>query len=272
MKQVGDRKEQHATTGGGGRQTITVVERAFFVLQTVAASGQPLGVRELARRTDLSPATVLRLVRTLDAIGMVHRLPDGQVVLGDGVHSIAGDGSPALGADRFRPILSRIVELFDEAATAAIDEGDNTLFLAHVAPRSAVQVADVEGDRWPAHTTASGLVLMAAWDDNRLGSYLAGDLNWNAPRTVTDPAELRRRVARVRKNGFAWSIDELVADTAGLAVPVRGADGHVIAAVGLYGPTYRLHPDLDGMANLPARLAQAVGSLTPALTGGRAAG
>ncbi len=245
--------------------TIAVVERAFFVLQAVAAAGEPLGVRELARRTDLSPATVLRLVRTLDAIGMVHRLPDGRTVLGGAIDTIAGDGAPAVDADRFRPLLGRIVETFGEGATAAIDAGRETLFLAHVAPRSAVQVTDVAGDRWPAHTTASGLVLMAGWVEDRLAEYLGGDLTWDAPGTWTDPVALRRRIERVRADGFAWSVDELLADAAGLAVPVTGAGGMTVAAVGLYAPSYRLRPELDGMADVPARLADLVRRLSPAL-------
>ena len=238
--------------------TIAVVERAFFVLQVVASAESPIGVRELARRTDLSPATVLRLVRTLDAIGMVERRPDGRIVVGSAVDTIAGDGGTALGADRFRPMLTRIVETFGEAATAAVDDGPDTLFLAHVTPRAAVQVVDVAGDRWPAHTTASGLVLMGAWSDERLEDYLAGDLTWDAPATITGPGRLRRRIERVRLDGFAWSVDESVADAAGLAVPVTDDAGSIVAAVGLYAPTYRLHPDIEGMADLPARLSELV--------------
>lgn len=251
-----------ATDGKEDADTIAVVERAFYVLQAVASAGGPIGVRELARRTDLSPATALRLVRTLDAIGMVDRRPDGRIVVGSAVDTIAGDGAVTLDADRFRPLLGRIVEAFGEAATAAIDDGPETLFLAHVAPRAAVQVADVAGDRWPAHTTASGIVLMCAWAESRLEDYLVGDLSWDAPGTITDPVALRRRIERARADGFAWSVDELVADAAGLAVPVTDEAGSVVAAVGLYAPTYRLHPDLDGMAELPTRLAELVGRLS----------
>ncbi len=248
-------------------QTVAVVERAFFVLQAVAAEPQAVGVRELARRTALSPATVLRLVRTLQALGMVERRPDGSITLGAGVGTLTGARPPIPTAEQFVPVLGRIVEAFGEGATAAVDHGDETLFLAHVPAPSAVQVTDVTGDRWPAHTTASGLVLMGGWPEERLERYLSGDLAWDAPKTVTDPARLRRRVDQARTAGYAWSVEELVADAAGLAVPVQDAEGAIVAAVGLYAPTYRLHPDLDELADLPDRLVRLVAGLTPALVG-----
>lgn len=249
------------------RDVIAVVERAFFVLRTVAGSGEPLGIRELARRTDLSPATTLRLVRTLEALGMVQRHPSGVVVLGPGVDTLTGDSPTAPTADQFLPLLTRLVEAFSEAATAGIDDGDHTLFVAHVAPDSAVQVADVTGDRWPAHTTASGIVLMGAWEPARLDNYLDGDLSWNAPGTITDPAVLRRRVDAARSGGFAWSVEELVADAAGLAVPLVDGRDRTVAAVGLYAPTYRLHPDLPATKDLPARLVDMVERLGGVVTG-----
>ena len=161
------------------------------------------------------------------------------------------------------PLLSRIVDTFAEAATAGIDDGDATLFVAHIAPVSAVQIADVTGDRWPAHTTASGIVLMSGWRDDRLDAYLDRDLEWSAPNTITDPARLRRRVDQTRTDGYAWSVEELVADAAGLAVPLRNSQGTIVAAVGLYAPTYRLHPELPHLADLPHRLIDLVDRLRP---------
>ncbi len=247
------------------RDTVSVVERAFFVLQVVAAEPESLGVRELARRTDLPPATVLRLVRTLEALGMVARRAGGLVSLGPGVATLTAAGPRVPTAERLMPLLGRIVDTFAEGATAGIDDGDTTLFVAHVAPVSAVQIADVTGDRWPAHTTASGIVLMSGWIDDRLDAYLDGDLDWSAPNTMTDPALLGSRIDQVRTDGYAWSVEELVADATGLAVPLRNSQGTIVAAVGLYAPTYRLHPELAHLADLPHRLIDLVDRLTPSL-------
>jgi DNA-binding IclR family transcriptional regulator len=44
----------------------------------------------------------------------------------------------------------------------------------------------------------------------------------------------------VRREGFATTIDELEVGLSALAAPVRGPDGHVIAALSISGPTLRL--------------------------------
>lgn len=251
--------------GSPDRGTIAVVERAFFVLQTVTAADAALGVREIARRVDLSPATVLRLVRTLESLGMVERQPHGSVTVGPGVHSLLPAEPPGPSTARLLPLLARMVDSFHEGATAGIDDGDSILFVAHVPAPSPVRLADATGDRWPAHTTASGIVLMGSWTPDRLDTYLAGDLAWDAPNTVTNPTELRRKIDAAKSNGYAWSVDELHADASGLAVPIVDHARRIVAAVGLYGPSYRLRPDLPHLADLPRRLANLVIRLTPAL-------
>jgi hypothetical protein len=51
-------------------------------------------------------------------------------------------------------------------------------------------------------------------------------------------------------------------------VPNRNAQGTIVATVGLYAPTYRLHPELAHLADLPDlpdRLIDLVNRLTPSL-------
>ena len=47
---------------------------------------------------------------------------------------------------------------------------------------------------------------------------------------------------RVRRQGFATTIDELEPGLAAIAAPVRGAGGDVVAALSISGPTLRLTP------------------------------
>src|SRR5579875_1671808 len=61
---------------GAERGTTRTVERALDLLAEVAAS-DGLGLVEVARRVGLSPATALRLLRTLEAAEYVVRDADG---------------------------------------------------------------------------------------------------------------------------------------------------------------------------------------------------
>ena len=217
------------------------VERAFLVLQAVVAAGEPVGVRELGRRVGLPRSTVSRLVATLADLGMVERTADRLVVPGSALATLQLDGGPTpLLRDRLRPLLSELADLHPESVTLAVDDGDAVLYLAQVDAASPVRAPDVHAERHPFHVAAFGLVLMATWDTERLGQYLARDLAAFTPHSMTDPGALRARLDRIRAEGHVWTTEEYDDEVNGLATLVT--DGHApVAAVGYFGPAYRLN-------------------------------
>jgi DNA-binding IclR family transcriptional regulator len=65
-------------------------------------------------------------------------------------------------------------------------------------------------------------------------------LSARTSKTITDPADFRRALADVRKNGYAIDDEESEVGMRAIAAPVRDLSGRVIAAVGLAGPSQRL--------------------------------
>lgn len=217
------------------------IERAFAMLQAVVAAEAPIGVRELGRRTGLPRSTASRLVGQLNAIGMVDRTPDGLVMPGSALATLAVDGPRPLLRDRLRPLLMTLADGFGETATLAVDDGDALLYVLQIDADNAVTAPDVEAERHPFHVVAHGLVLMAHWDDERLDGYLSAPLAAPTDRSVTDPAAIRQRLARIRRDGHVWTEEEFDVGVNGLAAPILTGEGPV-ASIGLYGPSYRLSP------------------------------
>ena len=62
---------------------------------------------------------------------------------------------------------------------------------------------------------------------------------------VTDPARIRKRLARIRRDGYAWTDQELDLEVNGLATPILDSAGTAIAVATLYGPSYRFAEQLD---------------------------
>lgn len=62
---------------------------------------------------------------------------------------------------------------------------------------------------------------------------LAGPIARYTPLTVTDPGELRRKLADVRTSGFAVSDRQVTMDALSVAAPVHDGRGAVVAAVSL---------------------------------------
>jgi DNA-binding IclR family transcriptional regulator len=217
------------------------VHRAFGLLQLVVAAGEPVGVRELGRRARLSRSTTSRTLGILADLGMVERTADGGARPGAGLATLTHrvDRSPAVLRDQLRPLAHDMQRAYDENAAVGIDDGGGFLYLASVRAPAAVQVADPVGETFTYHLVAPGLLVMSEWSDERLDRYLDEPLTAATPHSVTRPAAIRKRLKRIRHDGFAWTDQELDREVNGLATPIRDAGGVPIAVATLYGPSYR---------------------------------
>ena len=226
------------------------MHRAFALLQLVVAAGEPIGVRELGRRAGLSRSTTSRTLGILAELGMVERTPDGGARPGAGLATLTGevDRSPAVLRERYRHLAAEMQRTYGENAAVGVDDGAGFLYLASVRVPAAVQVADPVGESYPYHLVAPGLVVMAHWPAERLDAHLAGPLAAATEHSVVKPAVVRRRLATIRRTGYAWTDQELDLEVNGLAAPILGDDGELLAVATLYGPSYRfaesLQPDL----------------------------
>jgi IclR family acetate operon transcriptional repressor len=116
-----------------------------------------------------------------------------------------------------------------------------TVHLAIPSYRSALRLIRITGaedgapglrDLAPAHATAAGKLLLAfreSWSE----AVLAAPLAAVTERTLAHPAALARELARVRERAYATEDGEYRSDARAIALPVRDADGEVIAGLAL---------------------------------------
>ena len=98
----------------------------------------------------------------------------------------------------------------------------------------------------PPHTSSLGKVLFA-WAALPLPT---GPLVALTERSRASLAELEEDLAGCRRRGYATTVDELEVGLTGVAAPVRGHGGEVIAALGISGPTPRLESRLAQVGRL----------------------
>ena len=107
---------------GTASRPIGPVHRAFGLLQLVVAAGEPIGVRELARRSGLSKSTVARLLGILDELGMVERTANGAARPGTGLAALTRrvERSPAVLRELLRPLTAEMERIYGENAAVGI--------------------------------------------------------------------------------------------------------------------------------------------------------
>ena len=91
---------------------------------------------------------------------------------------------------------------------------------------------------------AAGKLFLAWMGDAERRTFMASHtLARHTPRTLTAPAALGRRLAACRREGYALARGETSADLFGVAAPIFGGSGAIVAAVNLSGPLFRLKPN-----------------------------
>ena len=222
--------------------TVQSIERAFALLKVLA--GGPAGVTEMADRAGLPKSTVSRLLSTLEDIGVVEQVTAGGVYrMGGAMLDLAGAAAPGRSLISVaRPHLAELNRLIGEAAGVSIPDGLEMFYLDQLTPVSELQVRDWTGHRIPMHAVPSGQVVLAG-DSALAGRITKGRLQQFTPTTIVDAAALQARLDVVRRDGYAWAVEEFASGLNSVAAAIRTTGGTVLAALHVYGPASRFPGD-----------------------------
>ena len=213
-----------------------VVERVVRVLASFDRDRTAQSAAQIARAAGLPTSTAHRLVTELTAAGLLERDDDDRYRVGLRLWELATRGSRALALrEAAIPAMEAVQAQVRQHTQLAVREDDETLFLERLShPEAGANIARVAG-RLPLHASSSGLVLLAAAPADVVERVLAAPLARLAPETITDPEVLRRKLAEVRRLGFAASPGSIEEVSTGVAVPIR-IGGRAGAALGVVLP------------------------------------
>lgn len=225
--------------------TVQSIDRAFSVLRALVPGAA--GVTDIAERVGLPKSTVSRLLSTLEELGAVEQVEaGGNYRIGVAMVELASAAQPARTlVAAARPQLLELARITGESAGLSTPDGDDMHYLDQVNPDTELQVRDWTGARIPMHAVPSGQVVLAAARAAVVEAYLGGPLERFTDHTLVTATALRRRLADVRAQGYAWAVEEFADGLSSVAAPVHDASGHVVGAVHVYGPSYRLPGERD---------------------------
>lgn len=238
------------------------IEKAVALLRAAARAPDGAMVTTLATDAGLPRATASRLLATLEAQGLVQRMPgNDRYVLGYEL----GRLGRAVDLNRglvlaTRDALERLAAEFRETVTLAVPRpGPGYEVICQVDAPRAIRAHDWLVDPQPLHATSTGKLLLAELSPAELDDVLRGGLTRHATATIVEPDVLRDELARVRSEGWAEMVDELEDGLCGVSVPLRDDRGELIAAIGVSGLTQRM--DSRERARAAERLRAGVAAL-----------
>ena len=229
-------------TEAGTQYSVPPVHRAFRLLRHIAQGGQCRNASATARELGLNRTTLIRLLHSLEAEGMIESLDGGASwQLGPGMIALAADALKSRNVIRLaQPVMAALSTRLGLSSHLGILDGREIIYLLREAPNTHLVSNIREGSRLPAHATTVGRVLLGHLPAETLRRFYAdAKLDAFTDKTSTTLELLERQVATDRAQGFAWSAGNFEAGIGSCAAPVFDHRGAAIAALNVTGPVDR---------------------------------
>ncbi|MBI3974569.1 MAG: IclR family transcriptional regulator [Chloroflexi bacterium] len=246
------------------------IRRALAVLRTVAAAPGGVTAALVTQRVDLPRTTAIRLLKALEAEGLVRADTATGYVIGSGVLELAGQYLSRLDVRRVAlPALWQLANGTRETVNLAIQDGLQSVCIEQIESPHAIRAVNWIGRRLPVHATAIGKAWLASQPPTVIDDVLArltdaaGRLPAFTEHTIVDSAALLQELDQARRRGYAVTREELEPWLNAVAAPIFGHDGTVAATLVVSGPSFRLNARRIG--ELGARTLAAAAETSAAL-------
>jgi IclR family acetate operon transcriptional repressor len=225
----------------GERHSIQSVDRALFLLETIAEAGGETTLTDLATRTGLNISTCHHLLATLIQRGFVTKVAGRRLyALGARILYL---GHACLQVDlprRAQPYLEAINRTTGETVHLAALQGDNIITLAVLAARHAVRVDTGKIGRMESpHATSMGKAILAWLPEDEMQRILAHGMKRFTDNTITEFPALLESLRIVRRNGYALEREEFLPGVLCIGSAIRDQAGTVIGGISASMPLMR---------------------------------
>jgi DNA-binding IclR family transcriptional regulator len=226
-----------STRVDGGVRSIA---RAVEVLELFDVAHPIRQLRELVTLTGLPKTTVVRLLATLESLGLI--VDRGDSCYGPGPGFLRwvklAESLWEVGPET-RKIMSGLVDACGETVNVYIRRGFDRTSVAQLEGTATVRSVVEVGVPYPLAAGAAAKVLLGGAPENMLHELVAR-------RSGLELEPLRREIASIREAGYAVTHGERELGASAVAAPVFGQDNRVIAALSVSGPTSRFTADRVG--------------------------
>jgi IclR family pca regulon transcriptional regulator len=224
----------------GSRYFVQALARGLAAIE-VFSDARSMTLSDVAKRARITRATARRLLLTLCDLG--YASTDGKhftlrprtLRLGYAYLSSMGWSEVAL------THLRELAETHGETCSVSVLDGHDIAFAVRVpASRHGVMLVPA-GGRLPAYATSPGRVLLGGLPPDDLDAWFeTAVMRPLTKHTVHTPAGVRKIIEQAKRDGYAFTDEELDYGVNCIAVPVRDTTGAIVAAINLSAPSSRL--------------------------------
>jgi IclR family acetate operon transcriptional repressor len=211
--------------------------KGLSLLDLFSVTDFEISISEMARTSGIPKSTTHRLVTDLVEWGALERGRKGYRL---GVRMFElGHLVPAQRTLRevALPYAHNLNEVTGLTSNLAVRDKREIIYLEKISRRDLLVPHSRLGGRLPLHCTGLGKAILGFSDHEFVESVLGAPLTRLSPKTITDPAALRRELARVRETKVAYDVEESQPGLFCVAAPIFGMGNQLVGAISVTGAT-----------------------------------
>ena len=221
---------------------IQAIERMVGILDLFTVDHPELRFKEIVSDSGLNKSTAFNLVNTMEQLGLLeqdeitkaYRLGTHLLRLGE----IAKKSITVI--DVAKPFMTDLRDKVNETVQLARLENGLTIYLDKVESFQPIKTHSERGDAIPAYATGLGKVLLAFESEEYIEKYIPEFTKRFTDSTVGSRAELKRRLQKIKEEGFATDNGEYINDLICYAAPIFDYRNKVKYAISISVPSYRM--------------------------------
>ena len=221
------------------------LERGLDLIEILAEANGSLSLSEISKLSDFNPSTAHRILNSLKGRGYVRQNRNSNnYCLSFKLIGLASKiGWRKLLRDEAHLILADLAEKTKQTAYLIVLDGDEALCLDRIDGNPHITIATLEiGGHMPMNMGAGPRVLMAYLSKEEQDRVIEnkGLVAWTAD-TITNPLSLKKNLGKIKKDGYAFSDQDVTEGVAALGCPVYDYSDKVIAALSIAGVSSSYH-------------------------------
>lgn len=221
---------------------VGVIGKILRILELLDQFPAGLKLKDVAEKTGINKSTAHRFLSHLEGENYLLR-DGGAFLLGPKIARLGGGvRSETTLCKISRPTLENLRKVTGETVILAVLDGSSVLYLDVLESPHRFRLTAQIGARGTAYSTALGKAILANMVDGEKREEILASFSFEAstPHTLTTISRLKKDLEQTREQGFSHDDEEAFAGSRCVGAPIVGADGEVVAAISISGPTARV--------------------------------
>ncbi len=220
----------------------TVLLKADKILSYLSSCENAQPLHTIAKETNLTNSTALKILDTLAFIGYVRKDNESKkFILGPSIIKYANKSIHQLDIKQIsQPHLEKLQEETTETVHLGIKNNSNIVYISKIESKNPVSLYSQVGKNIPMYCSAMGKAILADGSDEELEQYLhENKLLRRTETTITTKSAFLKEIVNIRRQGYAYDNSEYEDDIFCIGTSIT-LNGENYGAISVSIPKYRL--------------------------------